>query len=191
MIELDVMNKLLLGAESTVHRNGWDQPAFLAVLEESRPGMISLQTLPIPIPNPHGAGLIHIGRLFAHDPELPTMLLRDYPTVQGLAFICEGWMANPKSTRTERNTFMRRYADMPGSIEVRMITVVDLHGRVFNIHRMRGEKPVITHEEGEVFGRVAEGLRLMLLATARHAPDGEDHVTALEKLVVLKSGEKP
>lgn len=186
----EVVNQLLLGVERKVHRDGWDQPSMLGVLDLVTPNVLALAKMPIEIGDPAGDFINYTGQLFRADPELPTRTVAGVRNFFGMVFTCEGWQPRPGMTQKEHDALLRAgqgYADQPGSTEVRAILAIDLYARVYAVQRTRGEKATAADLDDpalKVGGQVAEGLRQMTLACAKLLPDNLEYVTALSILEV-------
>lgn len=182
------ISKLLLEVEAIVHRKGWDQQSFLTALDWTRPEKLALAEIPLPIQNPPGDFVNYVGQTFMNDPQLAKLVLQTCRRFYGMAFVCEGWQAKPDMTEEEHTEALRAgrgYADQVGAKEVRMITAIDLHSRIYFIQRVRGEKPIEHGPEGVTLGgQVIEGLRKMTLACARQLPDNLEYVTLLNSLKI-------
>lgn len=173
----DKTARLLLRAEQTVHRRGWDEPPMLASLHVTRPGVISLLPFPFRIENQPGGFLEFIAGVAEATPAHAHTFV-DRPDAKGptfgLAFVSEGWMLDVKDpdeiTRVRESGMS--LADHPARVEVRNISAVDITGQLFFINRIRGQKPT-WHNNMEVGGRVVESLRRILLAGMK-TMDGQE-----------------
>lgn len=175
--------KLLLRTEQIVHRGGWDQPAFLGSLHETRPGVISLLPFPFPIENPPGQFVEFVAQVAEAAPEhAHTFVNRsDSPgPIFGLAFVSEGWMVKVKNPEERREAYGsgKSLSEHPDRIEVRSVSAVDTTGQVYFINRDRGKKPT-WHSDMESGGRIPESLRRILLAGMKTLPDREDAILDL------------
>lgn len=183
MIETADMNRLLLAAEAKIHRQGWDQNAFLAILIQPRPGILAMVQIGVDIPNPPGHAVYALGSTMQSKPEIAGHFIADFPDIEGIAFVYEGWTSPTDLTPQERAQETRRWADVPGAKETRMISIVDLWGRHFAIQRVRGEKPVCYQNTNgfDLVGNVHTGLQMVVTAIATALPDNAEMLAGLAK----------
>lgn len=192
MTELPDYSRLLLKVEADLHRRGWDQDPFLALLSEPRPGRLTL--IPVSaVQNPPGAFLLWASQRALESDEFGPSALNDCEgEFRGYAFVCEGWSVMSDQISDEERRELRNsgrgYADHQAAKELRTIGAVDVFGRIHFVKRIRGEKPSYAHSQdgsGEDFeGRIPEALRRMALVTARAMPGGGEYATLLDKLVI-------
>lgn len=188
------VEKLLLKIESVVHRDGWDEPPFLAVLRWGSPTNLTLTRIPVRIPDPPGAFVHFLGQESRTDLDVAQHLAevageRFYGTV----FVCEGWgVTEPDAEKLKAiHDSGRSLEEVDGRFEARMVNAVDLHGRRMHIRRIRGQKPTVDREEQAVAlgGRVYEALRLITLSIIEQLPTHAEHVDALKFLLVDRAGD--
>lgn len=185
----DYVKQLLMRAEQGIHRDGWDQEPFMGTLEWLSPHALAMTKIEVKIENPPGAYIEWLGKLHLDEPEVPQALLdRCRGRFYGMYFACEGWMQATTETEEARriSNAGRSLADIPGSKELRMVHAVDIWGRSYSIHRVRGEKPAMLEDKPSfsVGGRVTEGLRQMTLSVAQLVPEYEEQVSDLKTFFV-------
>lgn len=183
-VDRDTLDRLLLGAEAEVAKGGWDQPSCLAVVEWTAFETWAVASLPMQIADPPSEFLRYLADRFMASIRLTTGLLENCPGFYGTAFISEGWQGPPMTPAALR-TFAeegKSFADVPGSLEVRQITVVTLYGEALMVQRVRGREPKVFPVQLQVVGDVPESLRLMTLAVAKQMPDNAEYVALLHDL---------
>jgi hypothetical protein len=101
-------------------------------------------------------------------------LMREFlaqPGVLGFAFVCTGWRLLHAS-RAEFEQFATgrlNPADHPRGKESRLLTGIDVHGRIYQVERTRGERPVLVEDTRPV-GSVSNDLRLLVDGLTGQAP---------------------
>lgn len=183
LIPRDIITKLLLHAEQGIHRQGWDQPPWIGTLHWVRPGILALAETGLEIHNPPGSFIEWLGRTHLERPEVGQSLYEDLgDRFYGFAFVCEAWQRVTDDVEEAESWKGTSFADIPGSIEVRMINAVDIHTRQFMIQRQRGKKPTdwAVDDAIELTGRVTIGLTNMVLGAVRQIPEFKDRLTDLE-----------
>src|SRR4051794_23674928 len=140
--------------EEDIHKLGWDHSPVLGVVIQLAPGLDSrsvgmtrgygrfAMTLfpvqPADLPGPPGEVLSRIGSACQAGRLKPT-LPEEIGSLCGVALVVEAWSNNtPPDERDGRSL-----ADIPGSKEVRNVTVIDCGGRVYFLERVRGKQPTI------------------------------------------------
>ena len=183
----DAMIFLAKKLETAAHRQGWDQEATLGIVFDIDGGY---RTTPFPAqpaeldPNP-AMGLLMLAEGLYRNTGYARRQIREHNAesggrdLAGLWFISEGWMRPPELADDERAA-----ADIPGTKEVRFLTLLDCAGVTYNVQRVRGEKPTMEVikpgcSELETHGNVFDGLRRMLLALGSNMPDGSIDMEAV------------
>jgi hypothetical protein len=90
------------------------------------------------------------------------------PGLLGLAFLCEAY-GRTMASREERDALGNvRFADLPGSVEMRNVMAADIGGVDYVVTRERGSKPKLSRSGddgfGHVEGAVVESLRAIVAA---------------------------
>jgi hypothetical protein len=194
-VDTEAMGQLLLRLEADAHRAGWDAPAALYVLYDARDlgtdrtyrqmmrwGGVPTRRGPYAAISaaPPGSldgypqhGLFRMALNFSHSdhPATRAMLgvLRQ-PGFLGAAFVCEAW-SRETDDQAEREAWRgKRFADMPGSMEIRTVNAADVGGADWVVRRVRGDKPKMwtSGDPGlsNVEGSVVESLRMVVAVTA-------------------------
>lgn len=177
---------MLLHVERRVNEAGWDKPPCLGILTvstKSNNNVMGLHVMNVAIPNPPGAFVEYVGQEHLEDPAFAQTLVQDYgDEFYGVVFMCEVWMGT--MAPSERDG--RALADIPGSLEARQISAVDIHGRQYFINRVRGQKARTTEDMNfvELAGRVYQGLHNMVLGTVRQMPGRADLLSDLETILI-------
>ncbi len=186
----EYIKQLLFRVEQSIHRHGWDQPPFIGTVGFLRPNMLSLNRIDMQIKNPPRVFLEWLAGVHLMDPAVPQAMLDQHPgTFYGVVFVCEGWTKRGGVTSEQARKMQREntsMADLPDAEEVRMIIAVDIWGRTYSIHRIRGDKPMM-HEDNpnaSVAGGVAEALRQIVLSVVQILPDHKEQETALNTLFI-------
>lgn len=179
----DVVERLFRKIEQGVNKLGWDQPPHLAELLWNGSSILSARLMPIEIQSPPGGFLEHLGEVFQNEDQgrqTAQMMAAD-PRFFGLIFHTESW-SNEQLTPEEYLRETRSLADIPGSVESRDLTAIDIAGRIYGLHRNRGEKPLYLTEDHAYAGRVIVGLQKMMIAIGEHLPAGDVDLGALRNL---------
>lgn len=104
----------------------------------------------------------------------------------GTAFVGEAWIVDAASAdeMLDLVTAGTSLAQHPRRKAVRVITAVDLFGRIYQIQRIRGEKPADRSDEDTAVrgGTIIRALVDMTLAIARQMPNNEEFLAELEFL---------
>lgn len=140
---------------------GWDVPPTLWFL--GRDGLWG--SVPAPVPDPAPEALELLARMLPLPIEpfegaIKAAIDRDPVAV---VFMCEAWQNDQFTTEQEREVDPRPLVDIPGSVEVRVVSAVDLEGRRYWASRVRGQEPTV-HAEGpgeddwQASGRVFDSL---------------------------------
>lgn len=207
-VDRELLGRLLLRVEADTHRGGWDQPAQLLALYDwydtgteqayarimasrrggpLRVGRYAAQSV---VPdsaldgNPVNA-LFRFAMNIRGNTEHPAvayilMGLRQ-PGLLGLTFVSEGWMRTMASVEERKALGPVRFADMPGSIEMRNVVAVDLAGGEYAVLRERGKAPKASWDDEleALGGAVIESLRAILAAIrGEEIPDWENTPSA-------------
>lgn len=191
----ELIGRLLLQVEAEAHRRGWDGPAALYVLYDGREPdthvpyqdiMASRRGAPI-LRLPYAAQSVAPESAFVGNPSHAlfrfALNIRSYnalseavigmirrPGFLGLAFMNEAWMRTMAS-KEERDALGNvRFADIPGSIEIRNVMAADIAGNDYFVMRERGQEPKLHHGEDDdikqVSGAVIESLRSIVARVA-------------------------
>jgi len=104
----------------------------------------------------------------------------------GTALVGEAWIVDAASAdeMLDLVTAETSLAQHPRRRALRVISAVDLFGRIYQIQRIRGEKPADRSDEGTTVrgGTVIRALADMTLAIARQMPNNEEFLAELEFL---------
>lgn len=178
---------LMLKLERDIHRDGWDQPPRLHAIKRHH-NMLSL-TAPMPVNWRGNGGVIleHIAQRMAEPDEWGDLVARSLALVDGfdgMLFAYEGWANDILPSEVAG----RSLADIPGSKELRGVTVYDVRGRVFIASRVRGEAPT-AKEIHTMSGGVSAALLAMVRAVATHLPDEAVDREALAAVKLLTEAE--
>lgn len=191
-IDADRMGRLLLKLEADAHRGGWDAPANMFVLYDSRDvatdqayrQMMGRFAGPPSRLGPYAAhGAVPPGSLDGYPQHALFRLAlylsgSDHPHVAalvgmlrqpgflGVAFQHEGWVREARDDAERESWGKQRFADMPGSREYRMVHAVDIGGGYHAARRVRGEKPDLLPGDATVEGAVVESLRMVVAVVA-------------------------
>ncbi|MET0698945.1 MAG: hypothetical protein ABWY93_04710 [Mycobacterium sp.] len=181
MIEYEMMQRMLLKAESGLHRRGWGVGLAPTLCEVRRqgPGTVRLHPVPIVLDGEAGVHLLQLARVFEQDDSFARRVAQQRPDLVGMALCSEGWAR--EAAKDSPGDPTRELADQPGSFETRQIGMVDIFGHVMMVLRRRGEKPEI-HGGAEIQGsRMPIALASMTRMIARFLPDAD--VPALDLLL--------
>ncbi len=191
----------LAGTLQLLDRGGWDQdPGLFAIrtgytrdMVKAGPPDVDMVVDQYAIPptvwgKQPGHGLLKLAANVAYHPTFPPVT-KLFPglddNVAGLAWHCEGW--HREETVAGRAALgTTKFADIPGSREIRLLTAVDTTGRGYHLTQLRGEPPAPVIRYGwdgraenpaatgfqAMDGSVSLGLLLLLLAIAEHLPPG-------------------
>lgn len=186
------VGELLLAVEASVHRDGWDEPARLYVLTQAGALVRSGISFHTPV---HAGGLTALSiappmafhgnpahALFkvawAASQGLPAAglfvaLIGSVPGFVGLAFVVESWMRRDMSDAERDALGERSFADIPGSLEARMVHARDCADRMYAVSRPRGEQPRLSLPgDGHPEGSIVESLAVLVAAaTGRPLPE--------------------
>lgn len=179
------VDKLLLHVEASIHRKGWDQPAFLAMLFWLPGGRLAFAPVPLDLGDPLGAFVDHYGDVMLDESTTAQGLAKIGPQFFGFALVAESYAYEAPSAELFKlyadNVHM---GDVPGAKEMRSVSAVDLNGQVYWIQRARGEKPVafVADQDRHPGGGVYSGLRKMVLSVVNYLPDNEDNLAGLQAL---------
>lgn len=181
----EFVEKLLLRAEAGVHKRGWDQPAFISILGWLPGGTrrLAMAQLPFPLGNPVGAYVAHHGEHMLADDRLGVDLARELGAdFFGFAVVTEAYayagQAEELRALHEANKHM---GDVPGAVEIRVVSAVDIHGRPYYIQRTRGQKP-IARQDWTIGGDIFTGLGNMVKAVVQQLPDNQQYLAGLATL---------
>lgn len=189
---IEAIRTVATEVEAQAHEDGWDQPAALLRLEGERiSSAVALTVYELPFRGeiPDGNPAIYLRTMADQFGEghllggLAQLMARE--SFCGFAFLCEGWMRTSRDKEAVEREARgpRKFADLPGSVEVRMVTIVDTAGHIVYCHRERGHAPkvwVSGEDDGPLGGgRVTASLRDMVLAVALHMPFGTADLDAL------------
>lgn len=189
-IDRETVTKLLLKVEQGVHRDGWDQDAWIGILYWVRPGVLALANSRIPVVENIGAWVDYLGKKFLADSDYAKALGEDIDhRFFGWAAVTEAWGIDqtPEQARERYASSDPSIASRPDRVEMRNIHAVDIYARHYMIVRQRGQKPVDwVNEPGlrELAGRVPQGLTNMVLASVRQNPVFADRLLDLETLFI-------
>ena len=191
----DLIGRLVLRVEADAHRGGWDAPAALYVLYDTtdpdtdatyRDVMAPRRGAPVrchpyagqsAVPESafHGNPAHALFRFALNtrgDHPMADLVLGTIrrPGFLGLAFLYEGWMRTAK-TKEERDALGAvRFADIPGSVELRSIMAADIAGNDYLVMRERGQKPELHRGDdddlNEMSGAIIESLRSIVAKVA-------------------------
>lgn len=193
-IDRQLMTRLLQQIELIANRRGWDEPAGLYVLydwhdqptEHAYRGMLPRDAGDAIRCGPYAArqmvrpevlhsdgqphhNLFRMALNLAHndDPAIARFVQAlGPPGFLGIAFVHEAWERTYRDKDREAEGDVR-FADMPGSIEIRFVMAADVSGDSHLIRRRRGDKPAVLDVSGDAgSGAVIESLRAI---TARVA----------------------
>lgn len=186
----EVMLEVAKGVEAA-SGDEWDEPSLLATVFRRRVddvmGMFvyPFAIQPYEIDDDPAQGLLYLAGRLLTDDNVPPLLPGDDMAkgFAGVLFKGEGWMRAEVDDEARGALGDRRFADIPGSKEVRFVHLVDCGGRYYTVNRPRGEKPetlvIKPGRELEVLGNVPIGLRDLLLAFGRQLPFGTMDLDAL------------
>lgn len=198
-VDAELMGRLLLRLESDAHRQGWDgQPALFVLYGNQdadtdrtyRSAMGRWDASPARC-GPYSAIRFAPPGALAGYPQHALFRLAlnlsgsEHPNVKllieelrapgflGMAFLHEGWQRQFDDEEDEaaaRRTG-RRYADMPGSKEIRLVAAADIVGNDYWVDRVRGEKPKLWRsgqpsKRERIEGSIAESLRMVVAVVA-------------------------
>lgn len=193
----EALGALLRRIEGDAHRRGWDGDPALYVLYDARDRETEaayrnvMRGVPIrcaphaalpAVPsgalagNPASALFRFALNLRSEHPWVEAILhILRQPGFVGMAFLVEAWMRT-FDTKDERESLGKvRFADVPGSIEIRDVLAADISGRDFCVQRQRGGKAEMIEPDGEMSGAVIESLRTIVAAVlGRPLPDIEN-----------------
>lgn len=184
MIEHDVLLKALLNAESGLNRDGWNQPPRLYSVFNWRADSVYLQDSLIQIEEDRiGAHLAGIANALDTNPMLAKVMAEDSPGFIGLALSAEGWGVKRGVTAAQVVATRSRVTERtPGRLEFRLVTAVDMWGRISHVQRQRGQKPTA---DGKLRGSgVPVGLTKLMISLAPFLP-GADRPALKERLTQL------
>lgn len=195
--DAEALATLLRRIEGDAHRRGWDGDPALYVLYDARDREteasyrrimrgVPIRSLPyaaLPaVPsgalegNPSSALFRFALNLRSEHPFVKAILevLRQ-PGFVGMAFLVEAWMRTFDSKDERESLGKVRFADVPGSIEIRDVMAADISGRDFCVQRQRGGKAEMIEPDGEMSGAVIESLRTIVAAVVgRPLPEVEN-----------------
>lgn len=190
-VDRDLINRLLLRIESDAHRAGWDGPPALFALYDARDASTD-QAYRLTM---SGCGPVIRCHPYAAQPMAPRGGLDGYashavfrmalnmkaapddprvaaligmmrrPGFLGVALLCETW-ARQESEEGRGALGAVRFADIPGSVECRLVSAADVAGRDYMARRVRGRKPQAGEDFGSIEGSVFESLRVIVAAIA-------------------------
>lgn len=147
MIDQSQVLKMLLDAEKGINRAGWGQPPRLYSVFNWRPKSLYIEDSLVPLQDPIANHLLGLADVYERTPQLARAIALA-PGMIGVAVSSEGWgVTRPVAEMAPLKA--RVTATTPGRFEVRMLTVVDIWGRVSHVQRTRGEKP---RADGELRG---------------------------------------
>lgn len=199
-VDHDVMGRLLLQVEANAHRGGWDGPAAMYVLYDwhddataqvyrrvmegrrgipTRCGPYAAQSMVPPDAlngiASHGLYRLAMNLSLVGEGHYPVEVMIEtmrQPAFLGVAFLCESW-ARTMADEEEREALGAvRFADIPGSVEMRQVCAVDTAGHDYFVSRPRGSKPTLyipTAGVGDMTrydGSIIESLRLIVAVIA-------------------------
>lgn len=185
----DAMHKPLLDAEALVHRQGWDKPPMLVVIDTSATGRIGLLPLPLPdfmTPNKF------LERMFAEpgfSKRFCQLIATSCYEFTGMAVIHEAWLMTTSShaETTRLHNSGTSLKDQPGRKEARTIQAIDVYGRAWLVNRTRGEKPTVANTNDFLAGgRLFETLRRLILAVVKLQPGREELARELELMLITR-----
>lgn len=186
----DEVLEFLLDIEAGVHSGGWDLPpvfGLMGTLLVDGKHEAAFAPFPLVIPDPPAPGLLRLADRFLNDiePEVMRKLIAHVPRFMASMFISEIYHYEPvdeADRENYRNLLQsgRKLADIPGAIEARMVTAVDLAGRGYRIMRKRGQPAATDYTDLGLHGPAAEGLRKTLLACVRARPEYASAIAVLE-----------
>jgi hypothetical protein len=178
------MENVLIATEEMMSGQGWDEPPLLALVLRMPPppgmaeafGVVPYVVQPGDLAEAPVQALLYLGAKLRQEdaPEsLPASWRR---RLAGVTFAGEGWAADPETYQPDGP----RFADIPGSREVRFVHLLDCAGRYFHMTRFRGsepEKPWVMEpddpgagESVRMSGNVVIGLRDFLLGISKRLP---------------------
>lgn len=172
--------------ETMFHAEGWHQPPQLLSVHMRSEKEVGVADAKIDLPPRPGHVLKAIAGAMTseHGDQLVTKLISDH--IIGWVLVHQ-IMMNPKMDNHQLLTTDKDLADIPGSIEVRVVTGMDLLGRQFKAMRIRGHQPYdFTDHHVVQTGLIPEALHELCTAVATRMPDNQDFLTALS-LVALPS----
>lgn len=182
--------------EQAAHRNGWDQPPVLGYFARlhSSAGYV-VRPMPIHLPGLHGSARIAVEIMVeafraGHEEGIGSRAAELFPAdlrnmLAGIWLATEAWMNSiPVEERGGRSL-----ADIPGSVEVRNVALIDCGGRSVYVDRVRGDKPKVTlngpgidARDGRVTGPLFEALRDLLVEMCKIMDDGQWAPAALARV---------
>lgn len=188
--EVYAMKQVAEATEEARAEEGWDVEPLLALVIRITPpplggddayGILPYFVQPSELHPNAAQGLLYMGGQLRREdapPAMPPQLRRNLAAVM----LChEGWRAASPEAADEAQRAGRKFADTPGSIETRIVHIIDCGGRYICVSRARGEEPattVIEPSDGkgwQMKGNVVVGLRDFLLGVGRHLrPDAMD-----------------
>lgn len=193
LISIEKIPPILAAADATLNQQGWENPPMLADLIKV-PGGHRLSELPFEITKPPALYLKMLVETLEDDEQDTADLVQAMGAATnfvGILFAVETWghegTADERWKLTENGT--KSLADIPGSFEVRLITLVDVYGRVAVLHRRRGEEPEYgtrTAVEWFLPHMTVHYLTRLVRVLAKQTSGGDNDMTALDRLV-LKS----
>lgn len=178
-----VLERLLLDVERAAHTGGWDGPPGLYVVYDQRIGAPTWHPFGTPIRcGPYvAAPCIPVEAIDEYPPRALYAMalgLRQDPShamamatlfspdiLVGMALLCEGW-TKAMDPGERRRLGDRRLADIPGSLENRIVTCADVAGEVRIVQRIRGHEPRVAETASQFAGCVPESLRYIVAAWA-------------------------
>lgn len=197
----EVMAEGLTALEQEINRAGWDAPPLLAIMysKDISRDRTALAMVPFPVQPQEIAGddiggvLMHMGGRMRYEGEAMNRALREHwEGFVGMLLVTEAWL-NSELTPDRRDG--RSLADIPGSVEVRIVFAIDTAGRAFQLTRRRGRRPEMeifdNGDEAKVSGRVAIGLRDMTWALARALPLGSADLDRIASIAAQQRPDEP
>ncbi len=189
------MERLLLAVEKDGARRGWDAPPSLLMMWDAREsGALALQHIGLRSGGLVASGAYRAGRAIsdrALEPNPAVALYRmavniiaapshppvayarqslAQPGLLGIAARFEGW--HRVMTHEERRADQRALADIPGSVEQRMVCAATVDGGIWMVTRVRGQQPILRRPAGSEkwAGAVPESLAAIAAWLAGDVP---------------------
>ncbi len=184
-----LIEQMMLQVEAKIHKFGWDEPPQLFTVEALDPETLVMRPKPI-FPSGNPADFLEYMAAAFRESSTGRALVREIARASfvGFLFVTASW-GNYELTPEQWLTETRSMADIPGSIESRDVTCVDVAGRVMAMHRNRGEEPLASFGDEPVWttlgGKVVESLLAMTIAVAEKMPAETADLEALRRVNVV------
>jgi hypothetical protein len=192
----EVIGRLLMRIESDAHRRGWDESPDLYVLYDARDhesdsayrNVLASRRGPAVRVAPYAAQSAVPQSALDGNPAHALFRFAlnvsggEHPAVEyvlatlrqrgflGLAFLHEGWTRTVASQEERAALGDVRFADIPGSVEMRFVAGYDIAGVDYVVSRARGKSPELHSTSSgdfkEVTGAIYESLRIIVAKVA-------------------------